>query len=129
MFLGGVSVTSIGKKNTSFPQLLQKVGYKTAIAGKWQINDFRIEPEALKKHGFDDWCVWTGYESGNKPSAERYWDPYIHTQSGSKTYQGKFGPDLYCDFLVEFIQKNRDQPHMILLSNGADSRPTRSHPR
>jgi len=101
------------EKNTSFPQLLQKVGYKTAIAGKWQINDFRIEPEALKKHGFDDWCVWTGYESGNKPSAERYWDPYIHTQSGSKTYQGKFGPDLYCDFLVEFIQKNRDQPHMI----------------
>jgi arylsulfatase A-like enzyme len=101
------------EKNTSFPQLLQAVGYKTAIAGKWQINDFRVEPEALKKHGFDDWCVWTGYEAGNKPSAERYWDPYIHTREGSKTYNGKFGPDLYCDFLVEFIQQHRDEPHMV----------------
>ena len=101
------------EKNTTYAKLLRTAGYKTAIAGKWQINDFRVEPKALEKHGFDDWCVWTGYEAQNPPSSERYWDPYIHTREGSKTYKGQFGPDIYCDFLVEFIQKHRDQPHMV----------------
>jgi arylsulfatase A-like enzyme len=98
---------------TSFAQIMKSAGYKTAIAGKWQINDFRVEPEALKKHGFDDWCVWTGYESQNPPSAKRYWDPYIHTRQGSKTYPGKFGPDLYTDFLIDFMRRHHQEP-MIL---------------
>jgi arylsulfatase A-like enzyme len=101
------------RKYTTFAELVKSAGYKTAITGKWQINDFRVEPNALEKHGFDDWCVWTGFESGNKPSAERYWDAYIHTREGSRTYQGQFGPDVYCDFLIEFIQKNKDQPHLV----------------
>jgi arylsulfatase A-like enzyme len=44
---------------TTFARVLRGAGYATAIAGKWQINDFRLEPGALAKHGFDDWCVWT----------------------------------------------------------------------
>ena len=101
------------RKEVAYPRLLKQAGYATAIAGKWQINDFRVEPEALEKHGFDDWCVWTGFEAGNKPSGERYWDPYIHTRAGSKTYKGEFGPDLYCDFLIEFLKEHRDEPQML----------------
>ncbi|MEM1354141.1 MAG: sulfatase-like hydrolase/transferase [Planctomycetota bacterium] len=95
---------------TTFAELLRAAGYRTAIAGKWQINDFRVQPNVLDKHGFDDWCVWTGYETGNPPSAERYWDPYIHTRDGSKTYPGRFGPDVYTDFLIEFLQREDDRP-------------------
>jgi arylsulfatase A-like enzyme len=98
---------------TTIGHVMKSAGYKTAIAGKWQINDFRLEPKALEKHGFDDWCVWTGYETGNPPSAKRYWDPYIHTREGSKTYPGKFGPDLYCDFLIEFMKQHRRDPMML----------------
>lgn len=101
------------KLNKSFSQELNNAGYATAIAGKWQINDFRLEPEAMKKHGFDDWCLWTGYETGVKASAERYWDPYIHTRSGSKTYNGAFGPDIYNQFLVDFVKKNKERPWMV----------------
>ena len=101
------------QKYTTFATLMKSAGYATAIAGKWQINDFRLEPEALKKHGFDDWCVWTGYEAGNPASAERYWDAYVHTREGSKTYQGKFGPDLYTDFLIDFAKQHRDEPLML----------------
>ncbi|MEE2886799.1 MAG: sulfatase-like hydrolase/transferase [Planctomycetota bacterium] len=98
---------------TSFANVMKSAGYKTAIAGKWQINDFRIEPKALEKHGFDDWCVWTGYEAGNRASGKRYWDPYIHTRTGSKTYQDKFGPDIYCDFLIDFMRRHRRDPMML----------------
>lgn len=101
------------KKYTTFARVMKAAGYRTAIAGKWQINDFRLEPKALEKHGFDDWCMWTGFEAQNKPSAERYWDAYIHTRGGSKTYKGKFGPDIYCDFLVDYIHANKTKPMML----------------
>jgi arylsulfatase A-like enzyme len=97
------------KKNPSVARVMQSAGYKTAVAGKWQVNDFRIQPEAMVHHGFDDYCMWTGYESGNKPSSERYWNPYIHTKAGSKTYPGKFGEDIFSDFLIDFMKKNKDE--------------------
>jgi len=100
-------------KNPSFAKSLQQVGYKTCIAGKWQINDFRIEPNAMQKVGFDEFCMWTGYESGNAISDKRYWDPYIFTKEGSKTYEGKFGPDLFSDFVINFMNENKENPFCI----------------
>jgi arylsulfatase A-like enzyme len=94
----------------TFARVMKTAGYKTCAAGKWQINDFRIEPQAMKKHGFDDWCMWTGYEASNPPSGKRYWDAYINTPKGSKTYSDKFGPDVYTDYLIEFMKKNKDEP-------------------
>jgi arylsulfatase A-like enzyme len=102
------------KHNMSFARIMKAAGYSTAIAGKWQINDFRVQPDILKQHGFDSWCMWTGFEAENKPSAERYWDPYIYTSSAaSKIYPDKFGPDLYTDHLIQFMKDNRDQPLMM----------------
>ncbi|MFK7738757.1 MAG: sulfatase-like hydrolase/transferase [Planctomycetota bacterium] len=101
------------RKYPSVARTLRSAGYQTAIAGKWQINDFRVEPKALEKHGFEDWCVWTGYETQNRPSSKRYWDPYIHTRDGSRTYEGQFGPDVYCDFLIDFMKEHRDEPMFL----------------
>jgi arylsulfatase A-like enzyme len=101
------------EKNLTFARLLRKAGYRTAVAGKWQINDFRLVPDAMEKHGFDEWCLWTGYETGVPASAERYWDPYINTRDGSRTYPGEFGPDIYNRFLVDFIHENSDEPWMV----------------
>lgn len=97
------------RHNMSFPRLLKKAGYATAAAGKWQINDFRVTPDAMKKHGFDDWCMWTGYESQNPPSAKRYWNPYLNTPAGSKTYKDRFSEDIFTDFLIDFMTANRDK--------------------
>jgi len=101
------------KHNLSFAGVMKSAGYACAIAGKWQINDFRVQPNALKHHGFDEWCMWTGYESNNPPSAERYWDPYIHTNDGSKTHEGRFGADVFVDFLIDFMGRHRDEPMML----------------
>ena len=98
------------KHHTTFARLLKPAGYATAAAGKWQINDFRVTPDALRKHGFDEWCMWTGYETGNPPSGERYQNAYVNTPAGSRTCQGKFGPDVYADFLIDFMKRHRDEP-------------------
>ncbi len=99
--------------NPSMVRGINAAGYATAVAGKWQINDFRVQPEAMVEMGFDDYCMWTGWEEGNAPSAERYWDPYIHTKAGSKTYPGKFGDDIFVDFLIDFMGQHRDEPMML----------------
>ncbi|MEM6631871.1 MAG: sulfatase-like hydrolase/transferase [Bacteroidota bacterium] len=99
--------------NPSLAVEMKKAGYKTCITGKWQIDDFRVEPDALTRNGFDDYCMWTGYESGNPPSSERYHDPYVFTKQGSKRYENAYGPDLFKDFICEFIRENRDTSMFI----------------
>jgi arylsulfatase A-like enzyme len=89
--------------------MMRESGYATAAAGKWQINDFRVEPEAMENAGFDDWCMWTGFEAGNPPSAERYWDPYLFTKDRpAQTYPGAFGPDMFNDFVIDVARKHKD---------------------
>ena len=105
-------------KNPSIARSLKSAGYTTGVAGKWQLNDFRTHPEAMVKHGFDDYCMWTGAEGSEIEghaalSEKRYWDPYIHTKEGSKTHKGKFGPDIYNDFVLNFISNNKDKPFFI----------------
>jgi len=99
--------------NPCFAKQIKAGGYVTCIAGKWQINDFRLQPKILNQLGFDEFCMWTGYEKGNPPSGQRYWDPYLHTEEGSKTYEGLFGPDICNQFVIDFIRKNKDRPMMI----------------
>ena len=100
--------------NTTFAKLLRDAGYVTGVAGKWQINDFRVQPDVLREHGFDEWSMWTGYESANPPSAERYWDPYVFTNlTPSATFEGKFGPDIYNRFATDFIERHRGRPFLL----------------
>lgn len=100
-------------KNPSLGIEMKKAGYSTCIAGKWQIDDFRVEPDALTKNGFDEFCMWTGFEAGINESANRYQNPYIYTKTGSKTYNGKFGPDVFKDFIIDFINNHKDGPMFI----------------
>ena len=102
------------KYNMTFARVLKSAGYVTAAAGKWQINDFRLQPQIMKEHGFDEYCMWTGGEGGNLTrSKKRYWDPYIHTKDGSKTYKGRFGEDVFSDFLIDFMRRNKNKPMML----------------
>jgi arylsulfatase A-like enzyme len=106
-------------KNPSIARVMQAAGYRTAVAGKWQLNDFREHPDAMVQHGFDEYCMWTGGETDSENlehkeiSDKRYWDPYIHTKTGSKTYNGEFGPDIYNQFLLDFIADNKAHPFFI----------------
>jgi arylsulfatase A-like enzyme len=101
------------KLNPSLGQVMKAAGYATAVAGKWQVNDFRLTPDAMEKHGFSDYLMWTGYESGKPESAERYWQPYLHSSEGSRIYENAFGEDLFTDFLIDFIEQEKSQPWFV----------------
>ena len=90
-------------------RVMREAGYSTAVAGKWQINDFRVEPDAMENAGFDTWCMWTGGEANNPPSDERYWDPYIYRKGeASQTCHDAFGPDILNDFVIDFAREHKD---------------------
>ncbi|NWG12935.1 MAG: sulfatase-like hydrolase/transferase [Acidobacteria bacterium] len=59
--------------------------------------------------GFDEFCVWTWTYRQRQPS--RYWDPAIW-QNGSllEGTQGRYGEDIHCDYVLDFIRKNRHRP-------------------
>jgi arylsulfatase A-like enzyme len=103
--------------HTKYPTIgnvMKSAGYVTCAVGKWQVDDFRVEPDAMKNAGYDAWCMWTGYEKGNsKASGERYWDPYIFKDGVSKTYKGKFGPDLYAQYVFDFIEEKKARPFFV----------------
>lgn len=80
-------------------------GYATAVAGKWQLAMLGKDLQQPHRMGFDEYCLF-GWHEG-----PRYHDPLIW-QNGTqrKDTDGKYGPDLYVDFLVDFITRNRDTP-------------------
>lgn len=99
-------------REITFPRVLRDAGYDTAITGKWQINDLRVQKDALKRHGFDHYCVWPGYETGNPPSAERYFEPFLEQDGVRGTRKGAFGPDEFARYTTDFISRKREKPFL-----------------
>ena len=95
----------------TFGQVFQEAGYKTAIAGKWHLGDFQRYPDQPNSHGFDEHCLWVQYWDGKRPS--RYYAPQVWENGNYKVYGREvFGPDLYADFLLDFIERNQDEPFL-----------------
>ncbi len=92
---------------STFPKLLQKVGYQTAVIGKWHL---RSDPT-----GFDHWCVLPGQGS--------YYNPDFRTSKGKERVTG-YCTDIVTDKALDWLQKGRDQdkPFMLMLQHKAPHR-------
>jgi len=89
---------------------MKQAGYATAVAGKWRQLQYFSTKEDGQRWGFDEFVVW-GVE-GNK--GERYWDP-AYNKNGQQIpdTQGKYGPDLLHQFVVDFIRRHRNEPFFV----------------
>jgi arylsulfatase A-like enzyme len=98
------------EKNT-FAQVLKGAGYATAVAGKWQLCLMKNDLMQPRRMGFDEWSVF-GWHEG-----PRFHDPMIYENGKvKKDTRGKYGPDLYVEFLVNFMEKNRAKPFLAYYS-------------
>ena len=111
---------------TTFAHLLRRAGYKTCIAGKWQLTSYDPPhyPGAASRRntgthprdaGFDEYSVWHVGHTEEKGS--RYADPVID-QNGKmlRDTTGKYGPDLWTDFINDFIERNQSTPFFVYYS-------------
>jgi arylsulfatase A len=96
----------------TFGHYFREAGYRTAIAGKWQLGQFDQFPDQPVEHGFDKYCMWTWQHDGKKTS--RYYAPQIYRDG--KVFNGSardFGPDYYSQFLLDFIDENKSRSFFI----------------
>lgn len=100
-----------GLESRSLPQLMKRAGYATAVSGKWQLTMLKDHPNHPRDLGFDTYCLF-GWHEG-----PRYYKPLIW-QDGKlrKDYEDRFGPEVYTDYLIDFMRKNRERPFFAFYS-------------
>ncbi len=116
------------KENLIFSQLAKQVGYRTAIAGKWQL------PGLPPEYGFDQYCLWAyksllpegvvheGVETldstkYNYLKPARYWHPSILINGNYlNTNINDYGPDIQTDFLIDFMTQKSDSAFLAYYS-------------
>jgi len=96
-------VTFDGSQQT-FPKLLQKAGYQTAIIGKWHL---RSNPT-----GFDYWEIL--------PGQGHYYNPDFKTIKGKIQYTG-YVTDIITDLTLKWLKQRREQdkPFMLMCQHKA----------
>ncbi len=118
----------------SFGTMLKSAGYSTAVAGKWQLCRFDLDPDNATKAGFDEHCLWTwsyddpdnqisGWSRFQKPDIWEngsYADKYFSNQH--------YGPDVYCDFLLDFMERKKNDPFFVYFPMALVHRPEHNPP-
>ena len=91
----------------TFADLFREAGYATAVAGKWQLQGNDRSAGIPAGHGFDTHCLW------NTPITERrrFWNPSLDRNGKlMEVEEDDYGPDIFTDFLLDFIAANRQRP-------------------
>jgi arylsulfatase A-like enzyme len=91
----------------TFPKLLQKAGYSTAIIGKWHLIS---DPT-----GFDHWEILPGQGS--------YYNPEFISKDGRHVENG-YVTELITDKCIDWIKENKDsgKPFMLMMHHKAPHR-------
>ncbi len=91
----------------TFPKLLQKAGYQTAIVGKWHLTS--------NPQGFDYWDVLPGQGD--------YYNPDFLSPAGRTRVNG-YCTDIVTDKAIEWLENKRDadKPFMLMCQHKAPHR-------
>ncbi len=126
-----VNFSLLGRDEKTFAHSFKAAGYRTCIAGKWQLygaehysDEIRAKGMLPGEAGFETWCLWQVEKLGS-----RFWGPLLNV-NGENIQFGKdqYGPDICNEFVTRFIADNKDQPFcvyypMILVHDPFDPTP------
>jgi uncharacterized sulfatase len=92
-------------ETTTWPEVLQKNGYRTALLGKWHLG---AKPQFHPtRHGFDHFFGFLG--GGNTPL-----NPTLEMDGKETKLEGPL-PDLLVDDAIRFVESNRSRPFALLV--------------
>ncbi len=91
----------------TFPKLLQKSGYQTAMIGKWHLG---TDPQ-----GFDYWDVL--------PGQGMYYNPFMLSKDGRRRVPG-YCTDIVTDLALDWLKENSEseKPFMLMCQHKAPHR-------
>ncbi len=104
------------KDQRTIGHYLKEAGYRTMVAGKWQLlgaehysKQFRGKGSWPEKTGFDDICVWQVDKLG-----DRFWQPLLYINGDNRQFSvDDYGPDLAAKHITEFMTTNREKPFFV----------------
>jgi arylsulfatase A len=85
--------------------VLKRAGYKTGIAGKWQLTLLKDDLKQPNRMGFDEYCLDAWHEG------PWYYQPRIW-QDGKlrEDIHDRYGPDVTCEYLIDFMRRHQKEP-------------------
>lgn len=100
----------LNQDQKTFANLAKDAGYKTCVSGKWQLG----QNSKLPAHfGFDNYSLYHLTFKGNKyckPEFEE--DGVVHKEATEDQY----GPDYFSDYLLRWIESNKERPWLAYYS-------------
>lgn len=124
-YFGSEPMGHLGNNHVLFSDAVKRYGYATAMVGKWQLDG--SYPSLAFDFGFDEYCLhheWIHtlpeeFEYDGPVADETYmfpgqvpgfWHPCIMQNAHLReTGPDDFGPDIYCDYLLDFIERKKDK--------------------
>lgn len=116
-FIGRVTTRKdrLAADEYTFADLLKSRGYRTGLAGKWQLGLVSQHPTMIHDSGFDEYFSWA-WKEGGLPVGHtypgdphnRYWHPAI-VENG-RHYPSRpeqHGEDLFSDWILSFMRRSR----------------------
>ncbi|QXD23200.1 sulfatase-like hydrolase/transferase [Opitutia bacterium ISCC 51] len=108
-------------ESKTFGHWMTAAGYKTCISGKWQLQSYN-PPDFLPEYrglgqkvedaGFDEYFLW--HDAHTEDKGDRFPDPTINDNGTYLTDTvGKYGPDLYVDYINGFMERNKNEPFFV----------------
>lgn len=97
-------------------EYFQDAGYRTAVAGKWQLlgaehysKQFRGKGTWPQDAGFDGICLWQVDQLGG-----RYHEPLMWIDGKNRQFEeDDYGPDVATNYITRFMRENRDEPFFV----------------
>ncbi len=108
----------------TFGSVLASTGYRTALAGKWQMALLKNNPKHVAQMGFEESAVWAWHEG------PRYWKPMIYRNDRvlGGTFE-QYGPDVFTNFLTDFMRTNKDRRFLACYPMCLTHFPKRGEPK
>jgi N-acetylglucosamine-6-sulfatase len=100
------NVTPLPPGLVTFPQLLQKHGYRTGYIGKWHMGGESDAP----RPGFDRWISFRGQGV--------YWNPVLNFDGQRRQVEG-YVTDILTEEAIKFIEENKSRPFLLYLGHKA----------
>lgn len=108
----------------TFGNYLKSAGYATAIAGKWQLNGIYGEKKPAwddmnrpYQFGFDEYCLWQFHKAGREGGTFS-WPLIVENGKERRATIDEYGPDIYCNFILDFIDRKKGVPFFVYYPMG-----------
>lgn len=98
---------------------LKRVGYKTALIGKWGLSEGVDKENMPYEHGFD---YFLGYKE-HRHAHHYYWDtlyrnntPFILKENNYALKQGKYTHDVFINEALSYVEREKNDPFFLYLA-------------